>query len=110
MLLIERICSRHEFLVPSVIPGLVATEEQQGNAERIKRGSSVRPRKGPVPEKGPEKGQKSLPATLHQKRSGPNVPTSIERWNWVNPQKAQRHAKNVDSNRVRVAVFRSARP
>jgi hypothetical protein len=36
MLLIERICSRHEFLVPSVIPGLVATEEQQGNAAWIK--------------------------------------------------------------------------
>jgi hypothetical protein len=36
MLLIERICSRHEFLVPSVIPGLVAAEEQQGNTARIK--------------------------------------------------------------------------
>jgi hypothetical protein len=36
MLLIERICSRHEFLVPSVIPGLVATEEQQSNAAWIK--------------------------------------------------------------------------
>jgi hypothetical protein len=35
MLLIERICSRHKFLVPSVIPGLVATEEQQGNAAWI---------------------------------------------------------------------------
>lgn len=35
MALIERICPRHEFLIPSVIPGFVAAEEQQGNAAGI---------------------------------------------------------------------------